>query len=330
MRESLFIKRNRERWQKIQEQPAEDPDEMAADFTTLLDDLAYAKTFYGFSKVTNYINGLASTIFQRIYKNRKEGQGRIRNFFFLELPLTFRRYQRIFLFTTLYFLFFCVIAVLSAAHDDTFVRSILGDEYVNMTERNIASGDPFGVYNNGNEVTMFLEIAWNNISIALQTFAGGIMAGLGPFYTLIVNGLMLGSFQYMFFAKGLGMPSVLVIWIHGTLEISALILSGTAGFIMASRLLFPGTLRRVDSLKQGARDGLKVMVMVVPMLVCAGILEGFVTRHTHMPLAISLFILLASLGFVLFYFVFYPIYLQRKGYTLDVDGKVRIPEKPIE
>ncbi|PUZ19942.1 Uncharacterized membrane protein SpoIIM, required for sporulation [Chitinophaga costaii] len=327
MRESLFIKRNLERWQKIQQEPAKDPDEMAAEFTTLLDDLAYAKTFYSYSKVTRYINGMAAGIYQRIYKNRKEDQGRIRSFFALELPLLFRRNQGIFLFTTLFFIFFCVIAAFSAAHDDTFVRGVLSDSYINMTEQNIAKGDPFGVYNDGNELLMFLEIAKNNISIALSCFVTGIALCLGPAYLLVVNGMMLGAFQYYFFSKGLGAASVLVIWIHGTLEISAIILSGTAGFVMGSKILFPGTRKRVDALKQGAKDGLKIMVMVIPMLLCAGFLEGFVTRHTHMPLAASISILALSLSFVVGYFVFYPIYLHRRGYVLEPDGAIIRPAK---
>ncbi len=51
--------------------PSNDPDEMAADFTQLVDDLAYAKTFYPPGKVTNYINSQASRIYLDIYKNRK-------------------------------------------------------------------------------------------------------------------------------------------------------------------------------------------------------------------------------------------------------------------
>lgn len=327
MRESLFIKRNLARWQKIQKEPAQDPDEMASEFTTLLDDLAYAKTFYSYSKVTRYINGMAGGIYQRIYKNRQEDRGRIRRFFALELPLLFRKHQGLFLFTTLFFIFFCVIAAFSAAHDDTFVRGILGDDYINMTERNISKGDPFGVYKKEDELWMFVYIAFNNIKIALFCFVSGILLCLGTLWVLVQNGVMLGAFQYYFFAKGLGVASVLVIWIHGTLEISAIILSGTAGMIMGSKILFPGTLSRVDALKKGAKDGLKVMVSVVPILLCAAFLEGFITRHTAMPMFMSISILTLSLSFIVGYFVLYPIYLHRRGYALRPDGSILTPAK---
>src|SRR5687768_2526934 len=218
MRESSFIKRNLDRWKKIREEPTEDPDVMAERFTSLLDDLAYAKTFYSHSKVTHYINGMASGIFQRIYRNHKGDKGRIRNFFCYLLPLLIRKHHRLFLFTFCYFLLFCIIGAFSAAHDETFVRGVLGDGYVNMTEENIASGDPFGVYKNENEWLMWVRIAYNNIQVSMICFVMGIAFSAGTLWILFKNGIMLGSFQYFFFAKGLGWPSVLVIWIHGTLE----------------------------------------------------------------------------------------------------------------
>lgn len=325
MRESLFIKKNLPRWKKYQEEQTDDPDEMAERFVSVLDDLSYAKTFYSFSKVTRYINGLAAGIYQRIYQNRKEEVGRFQLFFRYELPLLFRQYHRLLLFTLCFFLLFCIIGAFSSAHDETFVRGFLGDEYVNMTERNIANNDPFGVYKQGNPLLMFLKIAQNNIQVALMCYVSGIFLGAGSLYLLLHNGIMLGVFQYIFFSHGLGFKSVLVIWIHGTLEISSIVIAGCAGIILGKSILFPGTRKRVDSLRKGAKDGIKIMVTLIPIFIVAAFLEGFVTRYTEMPLWLSLFILAGSLCFILGYFIFYPIYLHRKGYSLSAEGKVIIP-----
>lgn len=330
MRESTFIKKNLARWKRYQEEPSEDPDVMAERFTSLLDDLAYAKTFYSFSKVTQYINGMAAAIYQHIYRNRREEKGRVRIFVAYELPLLIRKYHRVLLFTFLYFVLFCIVGAFSGAHDETFVRGVLGDEYVNMTEQNIASGDPFGVYKSSNEWVMFFRIAYNNINVALMCFVGGIVFTLGTLWLLFKNGIMLGSFQYYFFAKGLGWKSVLVIWIHGTLEISAIVIAGTAGMIMGSGLLFPGTRKRLDSVKRAAKDGIKVITSLIPIFTVAAFLEGFVTRHTSMPMWLSILILLASLSFITGYFIVYPIYVQRKGYRLDVTtGALIKPDKAL-
>ena len=325
MRESSFIKRNLARWKQVREEPTDDPDEMAERFTSLLDDLAYAKTFYSHSKVTHYINGMASGIFQRIYRDHTGDKGRIRNFFYYVLPLLIRKHHRLFLFAFCYFLLFCIIGAFSAAHDETFVRGVLGDSYVNMTEENIANGDPFGVYKGESEWGMWVRIALNNIRVSLICFIWGIALSAGTLWILFKNGIMLGSFQYFFFAKGLGWPSVLVIWIHGTLEISSVIIAGTAGMILGNSLLFPGTHTRVESLKRGAMEGVKIIVALVPVFIVAAFLESFVTRHTSMPVALSISILAASAAFIAWYFVFYPIRVQRRGYRLNLDGKLLKP-----
>jgi uncharacterized membrane protein SpoIIM required for sporulation len=248
VREGLFLKKNIDKWKQYQYETASNPDEMAQQFTELVNDLGYAKTFYPHSKVTQYLNGLASRIYLGIYKNKREESSRFARFWKTELPLTVRKHHRELLYAFLIFTGFAIMSAISAANDETFVRGVLGDGYVEMTEDNIAKGDPFGVYKDENKVTMFLAIALNNIRVSFMVFVAGIFLSLGTAWFLFQNGVMLGAFQYMFFAKGLGWSSVLVIWIHGTLEISAIIIAGGAGFIVGNSILFPGTRKRIDSL----------------------------------------------------------------------------------
>lgn len=316
MREGLFLKKNIEKWKQYQYETASNPDEMAQQFTELVNDLGYAKTFYPHSKVTQYLNGLASRIYLGIYRNKREESSRFGRFWKTELPLTVRKYHRELLLAFIIFTGFAIMAAFSAAHDETFVRGVLGDGYVEMTEDNIAKGDPFGVYKDDDKVSMFLGIAMNNIKIAFMVFVAGIFLSIGSGWFLFQNGLMLGAFQYMFFAKGLGWDSVLVIWIHGTLEISAIIIAGGAGFILGNSILFPGTRKRIDSLKKGAKDGLKLMIGLVPVFLAAAFLEGYVTRYSTMPQWISISILALSFNFILWYFVLYPIRLEKRNAQL--------------
>ncbi|HLI94212.1 MAG TPA: stage II sporulation protein M [Puia sp.] len=284
MREGLFIKNNIDKWRQYQYQPANDPDEMAGQFTELVNDLGYAKTFYPHSRVTQYLNGLSSRIYLGIYRNKKEESSRIIRFWKEELPQVVFRYRREILYSFLIFVLFAIVAIFSAAHDESFVRGVLGDNYVDMTEDNISKGDPFGVYKQENPVNMFLYIVLNNVQVAFMMFVAGFLLGIGTVWLLFQNGVMVGAFQYMFFAHGLGWKSVLVIWIHGTLEISSFIIAGAAGLVLGNSILFPGTHKRVHSLRRGARDGLKMLVGLVPVFTVAAFLEGFVTRYSSMPL----------------------------------------------
>lgn len=312
MREGLFIKKNIDKWKEYQYQETNDPDEMAQRFTELVNDLGYSKTFYPHSKVTQYLNGLASRIYLNIYKNKREQTSRIWHFWKTELPLTVRKHHFTLLIAFLVFAGFAIMAAFSASQDESFVRGVLGDDYVEMTEGNIAKGDPFGVYKHTSELNMFAYIALNNIYVSFRVFVMGFILGLGSIKEMFINGVMIGSFQYYFFSKGLGLASVLVIWIHGTLEIASIILAGGAGLIVGNSILFPGTHKRLHSLRNGARDGLKIMVGIVPILLMAAALEGFVTRYSTMPRWLSVSILLASFTFIVWYFVIYPILLQKK------------------
>ena len=232
MREALFVKQNSGKWKAYETVPSHDPDEVAERFVIITDDLAYAKTFYPKSKTTLYLNGLATNFHQSIYKNKKEKSNRFIYFWQYELPLLFRKYHYQILYSFIFFLLFFLIGIFSAKYDNSFVRFVLGDDYVNMTNENISKGDPFGVFKRENEFLMFWLIAKNNITVMAITFLLGITFSVGTLFNLFKNGLMVGCFQYLFISKGLGVQSVLVIWIHGTLEISTIILAGAAGLVM--------------------------------------------------------------------------------------------------
>jgi uncharacterized membrane protein SpoIIM required for sporulation len=313
MREALFVKQSSQRWKAYENLKDAGPDELAESFINITDDLAYAKTFYPQSNTTRYLNGIAASFHQSIYKNKKEKTNRFITFWKYELPLIFYKHRRTLLYSFLFFVVFSLMGALSAKYDNTFVRVIMGDEYVNMTNENIAKGDPFGVYKQESPFLMFPMIAANNIFVELLMFVSGIIFSVGSIYQLLKNGVMLGSFQYYFFSKGLGWQSVLVIWCHGTLEISAIILAGGAGMIMGNSFLFPKTYSRLASLKNGAKDGLKIAIGLIPIFLIAAFFEGFVTRHTEMPAGISVTILLASLTFIVWYVIIYPKILNQKS-----------------
>ncbi|WP_080237379.1 stage II sporulation protein M [Spirosoma rigui] len=310
MRESLFVKRNTDKWQAIEQNPSRDPDELTERFVELTDDLSYARTFYPDSNVTRYLNGLAAQMHRGLMQNRRDDRSRFITFWQYELPLLFRQSHRLLAVSAGVFLAACVLGWVSAAHDNTFVRLILGDQYVNMTLENIKKGDPLGVYNSSDQATMFVQITSNNIYVAFRTFVFGLFASFGSLAMLFYNGVMLGAFQYFFYERGLLLDSVLKIWIHGTLEISAIVIAGCAGLTVGNSLLFPGTYSRLDSFRRGIKQGLKIAVGLVPIFIAAGFLESFVTRLTLPPL-VSGSIILLSAAFIIWYFVMYPIRLNR-------------------
>ena len=317
MREATFRRLNQERWHQYETRPSGyDPDEQAARFVALTDDLAYAQTFYPQSDTTAYLNQLAGRQHQALYKNKTEQRGRFGRFWRQEVPLLVSRHRRELRWALLVFVLSTLIGALSAAYDDTFVRVVLGDDYVNRTLANIHRGDPMAVYKGEDEAPMFLFITFNNVRVALLTFVLGVTGGVGTTFLLFRNGLMLGAFQFFFFRQKVLLASLLTIWIHGTLEISSIVLAGGAGYVLARGLLFPGTYARPEALRRAAREGLKLALGLVPIFFIAGFLESFVTRHTEMPPALSLSIIGGSAAFIGWYFVVLPGQLRRRAAAL--------------
>src|SRR5690606_38292774 len=98
-----------------------------------------------------------------------------------------------------------------------------------MTIDNIEAGNPLGVYQSSDQLSMFIQITTNNLMVSFLIFFVGLLFTVGTHVMLFSNGVMLGAFQYYFHTKGLLITSFLGIWIHGAFEISAIILAGAAG-----------------------------------------------------------------------------------------------------
>jgi uncharacterized membrane protein SpoIIM required for sporulation len=315
MKETAFIKRNLQRWDDFENTLKTEqvhPDVVADLFIKVTDDLAYSRTYYAESNTTQYLNYLATALHQSIYKNRKESSNRILTFWTTELPLIFFSARKELSLSFLVFAFFLLVGAVSTHFDHNFPRLIMGDDYVNMTLENIRKNDPMAVYKQMHGSEMFFRITLNNVMVSFYTFASGIFTSLGTSWHLFRNGIMVGAFQYFFQLHGLLWDSFLVIWIHGTLEISAIVIAGGAGFTMGNSILFPATYSRLQSFMMGAKRGLKIIIGLVPIFVIAGFLESFVTRLTEMPTFLKLFIILSSAAFIIWYFVIYPVLLNQK------------------
>lgn len=222
MKEVTFIRRNIDKWkdmEKVVEQAANlSPDKLADVYTDLTADLAFAQTHFPASRITVYLNNLASALHNRIYRNKREKWMRIVTFWTKEIPSVMRDARRELLVSLMIFIVSALVGVVSVAGDPDFVRLVLGDSYVDMTLANIADGKPMAVYDGSPEIPMFLGITLNNVMVSFNCFAMGILTSFGTGYMLLTNGMMVGAFQTFFYQHGLLWESTLAIWLHGTLS----------------------------------------------------------------------------------------------------------------
>lgn len=310
MKEVTFIRQNIEKWRDVEcivENTIDaGPDRQADAYIDLTTDLAFAQTRYPKSRITLYLNNLASALHNQIYRNKRESVSRLLTFWTREIPQTIYEARRALLASFVIFAISVLIGAVSQLGDDSFCRLILGDQYVDMTLRNIENGSPMAVYDGEGETEMFLGITFNNVKVSFVVFVMGVLTSLGTGFFLFQNGVMLGAFQTFFFQQGLGFESMLAIWLHGTLEIWAIIVAGAAGITLGNGWLMPGTYGRMTSFMQGARRGLKIIVGTVPVFITAAFIEGFATRHTEWGTLPRLTIIGSSALFILYYYFYLP------------------------
>ena len=332
LRETTFIDRNLDAWRRLEAELARerpDPDVLRDLYAAVGDDLSYARTHYPNRSVRSYLNHRASALALSLYRNRREGTG-VWRFFLRTVPLEIYTQRRPLLLACALFLLSFGIGWGSAVVDPAFAELILGPDYVEMTERNIAAGDPMAVYKDGSMLGGTLGIAGNNLLVSMILFITGILAGIGTLFVLLRNGVMVGTFQEFFFAREVGWESVLGIWTHGTIEITCIVVAAGAGFVLARGIIAPGTLSRVRAFQLTALSGLRIMAGIAPLIVLAAVIEGFLTRMTDVPTPLRIGFLGVNLAFCAFYFVVRPLQVGR-GVERDVDDYGTLPpDRPLD
>ncbi|WP_420458561.1 stage II sporulation protein M [Neolewinella sp.] len=205
MRETDFIERNKDKWARYEqslERSDQDPDLLNRLYVDTTDDLSISRTFYPNRSVRVYLNGLAQRTFLQVYRGRRGELGKFFTFWTDELPRVVHASRRPLFIALVIFVLSMLIGVLSYRIDPVFAETILGADYVRLTEANIAGDDPMAVYKSMDELGMSVHITLNNLQVAFLTFIAGAFFCVGTVVFLVRTGVMLGVFQYFFLAQG--------------------------------------------------------------------------------------------------------------------------------
>ena len=315
MQEAVFIRRNAEKWERMERMEGDTvfttPDDLVEAYNEVTSDLAFAQTQYPTSPLTAYLNDLALSIHRQLYRHRHTTWANIVRFWTHEVPLAVYGARWGLLISLVVFVACILIGAFSTFGDPEFPRLILGDNYVDMTLDNIEAGQPMAVYSMGSQVSSFLGITVNNIMVSIICYVMGVFTCFGTAYYLMHNGIMVGAFVTFFVVRGLFVESFLAIMLHGTLELSAIVIAGGAGITLGNGWLFPGTRGRTESFLLAARHSIRVFISIVPVIILAAFIEGFFTRYTDVGDLLRLLVILLSASFVIFYYVLLPIKRHR-------------------
>jgi uncharacterized membrane protein SpoIIM required for sporulation len=321
MRERKFVDQNIEKWAQIErnlKRKQKNPEELRKELIQVTDDLAYARTFYRSRSVRVYLNGLAQSVYHKLYTARKPVWTSIKYFFKMDVPKIIYYSRKELLVSFLVLILSVGIGILSTAKDASFASSILGADYVKMTEENIKNGNPLGVYKSQDQFSMFYSIARNNLEVGLKVFLFGLLASYGAVVLMISNGIALGVFIYFFYSRNLVSEFNTTVWMHGSIEILTLVIETLAGILLGRGLIYPGTLSRTKAFAVWGRRAAMVYLATIPFVLFAAFIESFLTRYTDMPDILKIMLILISVAVMVFYFVWYPIRLYRNQSDFDL------------
>ena len=138
-----------------------------------------------------------------------------------------------------------------------------------------------------------VRIFTNNVAVALVAFCLGCIYGLGTIYIVAVNGLMLGTMLAFTARYDLLMRLVEFVVAHGFVEISTIVVASAAGFAMGEAIVRPAHRSRAAAFQRAATGSAKLMLPCVPLLIGAGLIEGYVSPSAAVPFAAKLAIGLA-------------------------------------
>lgn len=330
MRESRFVKENRQKWirfEQVLNDPKRDPEETSQLFTEITDDLSYARTFYPNRIVRVYLNGIAQKVYQNIYKNRA---GKARSFWSFwrdELPLLLWEERKMLGLALLLFCLGIALGSFSTIANPGFLSSLFSEEHIRVIYQSINTGSPASVYQSTDADLSFIGYVFNNVKTIAITFVSGLLLGIGSIYSLLLNGMKIGSFQTIFFVEGSYTQSFLVIWTHALLEFTALILSGAGGLALGRGLLFPETFSRLQSLQIAARRGGLIFMSALPFVLLAAFIEAYITSSFSVSYAMRFLIIFLSASFVFWYALWRPYTLGRKNSSSAL-SEVDLPQSP--
>jgi uncharacterized membrane protein SpoIIM required for sporulation len=155
----------------------------------------------------------------------------------------------------------------------------------------------------GDDWTMFGYYISNNVGIAFQCFASGLVVGLGSMFFLVYNGALLGGVAGYLTERGLASTFYSFVVTHGAFELTAIALSGAAGLKLGHSLLAPGRRTRAQSLVAAARECVVIVCGVTAMLVVAAALEAFWSSAAWLPHGVKYAVAALCWVAVLAYFV---------------------------
>ncbi|HLO88291.1 MAG TPA: stage II sporulation protein M [Nostocaceae cyanobacterium] len=255
--------------------------ELGSLYRSVAADLARTRTQQLGNTLSQSLQNLTTRAYSQIYQGSRRQEWRsIIEFYRWGLPSVIQQTLFYTLLATLLFLLGTLIAWWYAWRDPVFMSLIVPERLIDMVqnERKLWMGSILG-----SEPLASTGIMINNLVVSFRAVAGGITAGIFTAYLLFFNGLLIGAIGTLVGQNNLAYPFWAFVFPHGSLELPSIFFAGGAGFLLAKAILFPGQYRRLDALKLYGSQAIQLVFGIIPLLVIAGMIEGFFSPNPSIP-----------------------------------------------
>jgi uncharacterized membrane protein SpoIIM required for sporulation len=280
-----------------------DPAEMPARFRRVCQALALAAQRCYSTELVDRLNRLALRGHHALYVNRRRESRQALDFMLRGFPRLVRQEWRVVAAATLLFFGPLVgfIALLQFFPD--FVHYLLSPRQIaGFNEMYDPANRRLGMREADTNIAMFGFYIWNNVRIGFQTFAGGMLAGVGTAWFLGANGVIIGAVAGYLTQVGYHETFWSFVAGHSSLELVAIVLSGAAGFKLGLAIIAPGNRSRKSALEAAAQPAVRIMYGAAVMFFAAAFVEAFWSPLTEMPFNLKIAVGLAGWAILLAYF----------------------------
>ncbi|MBZ0112607.1 MAG: stage II sporulation protein M [Thermoanaerobaculia bacterium] len=282
MNRALFLDQRQEEWLRFERMVAEleskgrseDAFELPSLYRRVCQDLALVRSRSYGADLESRLHPLVLRGHQLLYRGHPLSWERVVDFLAVGFPRLVREETRLVLLCSALFLLPMVGVVLALSFDGDLIYSLLKPEQVMEYEAMYADEGTFG-RESDSDVLMFGFYIYNNIGIALRTFATGIFFGIGAIFTLVFNGLFLGAVGGHLVASGYGGTFLPFVVGHGAFELTGIVLAGVAGTRLGLSLITPGNRSRIGSLAVQSRRLVPMIWGIILLLLLAAFVEAF-------------------------------------------------------
>ena len=258
---------------RLQTLTASELDALGRGYREVVSDLAVARRDFPEDQLTYALNTLAARAHLRLYRAPAASWRALLGFFWFGLPRRFRQAGGYVALAALLLFGPAVWAYGAALVSPDLRAALVPAELRSVME----TGRTWHDFEAAIRPLLSALILTNNIRVSFLAFAAGVSYGVGTAYVLVANGLSLGAI--MGAGQHYGVSHLLLAFVssHGYLELTAICIAGGAGLMIGHALLRPGLLRRRDAATRAGRRAVELIVGTVPILVIAGLVEGFIS-----------------------------------------------------